>query len=146
MVLKPCARPPKQPILLLYMVQEEGLAHGFKTINNVHGFKTMCIKTMCKPCARGFKTMHMVYGFKTTWFMVLKPCARPTFFIILLSKNITTSPTYCVFFLTHIFLRIIKFLLFYCFVRQKDYNISPILDCFRGRHLFWHIIRKFIFY
>ena len=94
-------------------------------ITYVHGFKTMC-----KPCAHGFKTMHMVYGFKTTWFMVLKPCARPTFFIILLSKNITTSPPYCVFFLTHIFLRIIKFLFFYCFVSQEDYNISPILGFF----------------
>ena len=38
---KPCARTPKQPIVLLYMVEEEGLAHGFKTINHVHGFKTM---------------------------------------------------------------------------------------------------------
>ena len=46
---------------------------------------------------------------------------------------------FCVFFLTHIFfLRIIKFLLFYCFVRQEDYNISP--DC--GQHLFWPIRRK----
>ena len=31
MVLKPCARHPKQPVVLLYMVQE-GLANGFKTM------------------------------------------------------------------------------------------------------------------
>ena len=47
---------------------------------------------------------------------------------------------FCIFFLTHIFvLQIIEFLLFYCFVRSEDYNISPILDCFCGRHLFWPI-------
>ena len=28
---KPCARPPKQPMVLLYMVWE-GLANGFKTV------------------------------------------------------------------------------------------------------------------
>ena len=32
MVLKPCARPSKQLMVLLYMVQE-GLAHGFKTMS-----------------------------------------------------------------------------------------------------------------
>ena len=79
--------------LLNKIIKNVGLAHGFKTISHVHSFKTMC-----KPCAHGFKTMHVVYGFKTTWFMFLKPCARSTFFIILLSKNITTSPPYCVFF------------------------------------------------
>ena len=31
MVLKPCARPPKKPMVLLYMVYE-GLANGFKTM------------------------------------------------------------------------------------------------------------------
>ena len=31
MVLKPCARPPKQPMVLLCMVYE-GLANGFKTM------------------------------------------------------------------------------------------------------------------
>ena len=31
MVLRPCARPPKQPMVLLYMVQE-GLVNGFKTM------------------------------------------------------------------------------------------------------------------
>ena len=31
MVSKPCARPPKQPIVLLYMVWG-GLANGFKTM------------------------------------------------------------------------------------------------------------------
>ena len=31
MVLKPCASPPKQPMVLLYMVQE-GLANGFRTM------------------------------------------------------------------------------------------------------------------
>ena len=31
MVLKPCARPPKQPMVLLYMVYE-GLANGLKTM------------------------------------------------------------------------------------------------------------------
>ena len=31
MVLKPCVRPPTQPMVLLYMVQE-GLANGFKTM------------------------------------------------------------------------------------------------------------------
>ena len=40
-----------------------GLAHGFKTINHVHGFKTWF--------AHGF----YAHGFKS-WFMVLKPCAR----------------------------------------------------------------------
>ena len=33
MVLKSCGRPPKQPMVLLYMVQE-GLANGFKTMRN----------------------------------------------------------------------------------------------------------------
>ena len=46
-----------------------------KNVDLAHGF-----------CAHGFKPC--------TWFMVLKPCARATFFIILLSKNITTSPPY----------------------------------------------------
>ena len=31
MVLKPCARPPKQPMVLLYMVYDD-LANGFKTM------------------------------------------------------------------------------------------------------------------
>ena len=31
MVFKPCAKPPKQPMVLLYMVQED-LANGFKTM------------------------------------------------------------------------------------------------------------------
>ena len=43
--------------LLNKIIKNVGLAHGFKTINHVHGFKTMC-----------------------TWFIVLKPCARPTFY------------------------------------------------------------------
>ena len=34
MVLKPCARPPKQPKVLLYMVSE-GLANDFKTMCKV---------------------------------------------------------------------------------------------------------------
>ena len=51
MVLKSCTRPPKQPMVLLYMVQEV-VANGFKTmqglLNNpwfqeglAHGFKSM---------------------------------------------------------------------------------------------------------
>ena len=60
-------------------------------------------KTMgCLEClAHGFKTM----------------CKANIFLRII---------QFCVFFLTHIFfLRIIKFLLFYCFDRQEDYNIPP---------------------
>ena len=34
MVLKPCAKPPKQPMVLLYIVYE-GLTHGFKTMYEV---------------------------------------------------------------------------------------------------------------
>ena len=48
MVLKLCARPPKQPMLLLYVVQE-GLANHFNT---------MC-KALLKPwVAMGFKTKY----------------------------------------------------------------------------------------
>jgi len=43
--------------LLNKIIKNVGLAHGFKTINHVHGF--------------GFKTMHMAF-----MHMVLKPCAR----------------------------------------------------------------------
>ena len=50
----------------------------------------------------------------------------------------------CFFVDPHYFLQIIKFLLFYCFVRFEDYNISPILDCFCGQHLFW-LTRNFFF-
>ena len=50
----------------------EGLAHGFKTINHVYGFKTMYNKTMgcLEGLAHGFKTINHVHGFKTmcTWF------------------------------------------------------------------------------
>ena len=44
---------------LNYSQKNVGLAHGFKIINHVHGFKTMCTWFLC------------------TWFMVSKPCARP---------------------------------------------------------------------
>ena len=54
MVLKPCARPPKQPMVLLYMVQE-GLANGFKTT--------------CKALTHGFKTM---YGGDVVMFVPIK--------------------------------------------------------------------------
>ena len=47
MVLKLCARPPKQPMVLLYMVQE--------VVAN--GFKTMC-PWFQEGLARGFKTMY----------------------------------------------------------------------------------------
>ena len=58
MVLRPCARPPKPPMVLLYMVQEV-FVNGFKTVQGLqnnplfqegpaqfqeglaHGFKTM---------------------------------------------------------------------------------------------------------
>ena len=108
----------------------------------IHGFKTTCkallqpwvvqealqnhVQGPLKPCtikpwvAHGFKTMCKAN-------IILRIIQ---FVISLLGRNITTSPPYCVFFVTHIFLRTIKFLLFNCFVRQDDYNISPILDCF----------------
>ena len=41
--------------LLNKIIKNVGLAHGFKTINHVHGY--------------GFKTMYMVF-----MHMVLKPC------------------------------------------------------------------------
>ena len=39
MVLKPCAKLSKQPMVLLYMVQE-GLKHGFKTMYKVDALNT----------------------------------------------------------------------------------------------------------
>ena len=54
--------------------------------------------------------------------MVLKPCARPTFFLRIIQ--------FCVFFLMHIyFLVIIKFLLFLPHVRNvtSRYKISPMI-------------------
>ena len=50
--------------LLNKIIKNVGLAHGFKTINHVHGFKTMWM--VLKPCAHG---LHMVF-----MHMVLKPC------------------------------------------------------------------------
>ena len=45
MVLKPCAMPSKQPMVLLYMVYE-GFAHGFKT--------------MCKASKQPMVLLYMV--------------------------------------------------------------------------------------
>ena len=39
MILKPGAKPPKQPMILLYMVQE-GLTHGFKIMYEVNVLNT----------------------------------------------------------------------------------------------------------
>ena len=39
MVLKPCAKFPKQPMILLYMVQE-GLTYGFKAMYEVDVLNT----------------------------------------------------------------------------------------------------------
>ena len=39
MVLKPCAKPSKEPMVLLYMAQE-GLTHGFKTMYEVDVLNT----------------------------------------------------------------------------------------------------------
>ena len=55
--------------------------------------------------------------------MVVKPCERPTFFV---ADN-------SIFYL----------LLFF---RKEHYNISPILGCLCGRHLFLRIIKILIFY
>ena len=73
-----------------------------KNVGLAHGFKTMYMVFMHMDLNHGFKTMHMVYGFKTM-------CKANIFLRII---------QFCVFFLTHIFFGlIIKFLLFYCFVR-----------------------------
>ena len=57
MVLKPCAKPPKHPMVLLYMVQE-GLANGFKT--------------MCKALHMVLKHVPgLAYGFKTMYGEIL---------------------------------------------------------------------------
>ena len=46
--------------LLKKIIENVGLAHGLKTINHVHGLKTMHM-----VLNHGLKTMHMIYGFKT---------------------------------------------------------------------------------
>ena len=49
------------------------------------------------------------------------------FFIILLGRNITTSPPYCVFFLIHIFfLRIINFFTFFIVLLGRNITTSSI--------------------
>ena len=45
--------------LLNKIIKNVGLAHGFKTINHVHGFKTMCTWFAHGFYAHGFKTMHI---------------------------------------------------------------------------------------
>ena len=50
--------------LLNKIIKNVGLAN-FKTINHVHGFKTMHMVFMHMVLNHGLKTMHMVYGFKT---------------------------------------------------------------------------------
>ena len=103
-----------------------GLAHGLKTICKVlinHGL-------FRRPCTR-FNKNHVQgppklctikrWVVQKALHMVLKPCARPT-----------------------IFLGIIQFFVFYYFVRQDHYNISPIL--FFLTHIFFLQIIKFLLF
>ena len=47
LILKPCARSPKQPMVVLYMVQE-GLANGFKTTcKGLHMDLKTCMGKCC---------------------------------------------------------------------------------------------------
>ena len=58
--------------LLNKIIKNVSLAHGFKTTNHVHGFRTMCM--VLKLCAHGFKTCArpskepMVVGGPCIWF------------------------------------------------------------------------------
>ena len=84
MVLKPCARPFKQPMVLLYMVQE-GLADGFKTMQgllNNPWFYCTWFRRLCTWFLNHVQGLLNNPWFYCTWFrralqMVLRPCARP---------------------------------------------------------------------
>ena len=108
MVLKPCPRPPKQPMV------QEGLPNGFKT--------------MCKA---NFFSLWIIQFF--------------IFYYFDRQEHYNISLILC-FVYPHFIFADNSIFTFYCFVRQEHYNISLILGCFSGRHLFWQIIKTFIFY